>query len=310
MLEGEYTLFKNSTYKKSVDKSKTKKKDNTLEYYILKSSPNDKKWWDEKNLESGNEKKHEFLKKNIKPSSIIPSEMSKEKNLPDNFGYFETPLGSMQVGYKKFKKDSGVAFSIVPDQVKDEMNISEKKLDQPNTYFGGEQKRGQKKFTASKISFKYDPKTTKVEKLVKDSDGIIDKEDELLYSDDKDDEKLEDLKLIRGNSTAQQEKLSKEKEEIRDIKKGKKQDNDKLLKEITDFIDKMKKNKIKKKIDPDEVVIRKKRIEELSSKAPLEELSLNDLQNILKDYMKEKDFEKVKNLSKKELIKMIKSLKI
>jgi len=71
-----------------------------------------------------------------------------------------------------------------------------------------------------------------------------------------------------------------------------------------------KKNKIKKKIDPDEVVIRKKRIEELSSKAILEELSLNELKNILKDYMKEKDFEKVKNLSKKELIKMIKSLKI
>ncbi len=303
-------MFKNSKYKKSADENKVKKNDNTLEYYILKNESSNTKWWNEKDLKNGNEKKYEFLKKNIKPSSVIPSGMSKEKNLPDNFGYFETPLGSMQVGYKKFKKDSGMAFSIVPDKVKDEMNISEKKLSQPNTYFGGEQKRGQKKFTASKISFKYDPKTTKVEKLVKDKDGIADKENELLYSDDKDDEKLEDLKLTRVSTPDQQEKLNKEKENIRDIKKEKKEDNDKLLKEITGFVGKMKKNIIKKKIDPDEVIIRKKRIEELSSRADLEKLTLNDLKNILKEHMKEKDFEKIKNLSKKEIISIIRSLKI
>ncbi|MBQ6143716.1 MAG: hypothetical protein IJI84_04470 [Clostridia bacterium] len=303
-------MFKNSKYKKSVENSKAEKNDNTLEYYILKNHSGSTKWWDEKNLKSGNEKKHEFLKKNIKPSSVIPSVMSKEKNLPNSFGYFETPLGSMQVGYKKFKKDSGIAFSIVPDSVKDELNISEKKPDNPNTYFGGEQKRGQKKFTASKISFKYDPKTTKVEKLVKDSDGIADKESELLYSDDKDDKKLENLKLIRANDPDKQKKLNKEKENVRDIKKEKKEDNDKLLKEITDFVSKMKKNIIKKKIDPDEAVIRKKRIEELSEKSDLEQLSQDKLKNILKEHMKEKEFEKVKNLSKKEMIRLIKSLKI
>lgn len=303
-------MFKNSKYKKSVDKSKTEKNDNTLEYYILKNHSGSTKWWDEKNLKSGNEKKHEFLKKNIKPSSVIPSVMSKEKNLPNSFGYFETPLGSMQVGYKKFKKDSGIAFSIVPDSVKNELNISDKKPDNPNTYFGGEQKRGQKKFTASKISFKYDPKTTKVEKLVKDSDGIADKESELLYSDDKDDKKLENLKLIRANDPDKQKKLNKEKENVRDIKKEKKEDNDKLLKEITDFVSKMKKNIIKKKIDPDEAVIRKKRIEELSEKSDLEQLSQDKLKNLLKNHLKEKEFEKIKNLSKKEMIKLIKSLKV
>lgn len=303
-------MFKNSKYKKSVENSKAEKNDNTLEYYILKNHSGSTKWWDEKSLKSGNEKKHEFLKKNIKPSSVIPSSMSKEKNLPNNFGYFETPLGSMQVGYKKFKKDSGIAFSIVPDSVKDELNITGKKPDNPNTYFGGEQKRGQKKFTASKISFKYDPKTTKVEKLVKDSDGIADKESELLYSDDKDDKKLENLKLIRANDPDKQKKLNKEKENVRDIKKEKKEDNDKLLKEITDFVSKMKKNIIKKKIDPDEAVIRKKRIEELSEKSDLEQLSQDKLKNILKEHMKEKEFEKVKNLSKKEMIRLIKSLKI
>lgn len=303
-------MFKNSKYKKSVENSKAEKNDNTLEYYILKNHSGSTKWWDEKNLKSGNEKKYEFLKKNIKPSSVIPSNMSKEKNLPNSFGYFETPLGSMQVGYKKFKKDSGIAFSIVPDQVKDELNIPGKKPDNPNTYFGGEQKRGQKKFIASKISFKYDPKTTKVEKLVKDSDGIVDKESELLYSDDKDDEKLENLKLIRANDPDKQKKLNKEKENVRDIKKEKKEDNDKLLKEITDFVSKMKKNIIKKKIDPDEAVIRKKRIEELSEKSDLEQLSQDKLKNILKEHMKEKEFEKVKNLSKKEMIRLIKSLKI
>lgn len=303
-------MFKNSKYKKSVDKSKTEKNDNTLEYYILKNHSGSTKWWDEKNLKSGNEKKHEFLKKNIKPSSVIPSNMSKEKNLPNSFGYFETPLGSMQVGYKKFKKDSGIAFSIVPDSVKNELNISDKKPDNPNTYFGGEQKRGQKKFTASKISFKYDPKTTKVEKLVKDSDGIADKESELLYSDDKDDKKLENLKLIRANDPDKQKKLNKEKENVRDIKKEKKEDNDKLLKEITDFVSKMKKNIIKKKIDPDEAVIRKKRIEELSEKSDLEQLSQDKLKNLLKNHLKEKEFEKIKNLSKKEMIKLIKSLKV
>ncbi|MBQ2672013.1 MAG: hypothetical protein IJG00_04325 [Clostridia bacterium] len=303
-------MFKNSKYKKSVDKSKTEKNDNTLEYYILKNHSGSTKWWDEKNLKSGNEKKHEFLKKNIKPSSVIPSNMSKEKNLPNSFGYFETPLGSMQVGYKKFKKDSGIAFSIVPDSVKNELNISDKKPDNPNTYFDGEQKRGQKKFTASKISFKYDPKTTKVEKLVKDSDGIADKESELLYSDDKDDKKLENLKLIRANDPDKQKKLNKEKENVRDIKKEKKEDNDKLLKEITDFVSKMKKNIIKKKIDPDEAVIRKKRIEELSEKSDLEQLSQDKLKNLLKNHLKEKEFEKIKNLSKKEMIKLIKSLKV
>lgn len=303
-------MFKDSKYKKSIGKDKIKKNDNTLEYYILKNHSDDTKWWDEKNLKSGNEKKHEFLKKNIKPSSVIPSVMSKERKLPDSFGYYETPFGSIQVGYKKFKKDNGIAFSIIPDKVKNETNVSEKKLNQPNTYFGGEQKRGQNKFAASKISFKYDPKTTKVEKLVKDSDKIVDKENELLYSDDKEDENLEDLKLIRADNAAQQIKLNKEKENIRDIKKEEKEDNDRLLKEITGFVGKMKKSIIKKKVDPDEAIIRKKRIEELSIKAFLEKYSLEELKNILKEHMKEKDFEKIKNLSKKEIISIIKNLKI
>lgn len=302
-------MFKNSKYKKSVDSEKLKKNDNTLEYYVLKSGSNNTKWWNKENFKNENEKKHEFLKKNIKPSAVIPPIMSKERKLPDNFGYFETSLGSIQVGYKKFKKNSGMAFSIVPDKVKEESNIPEKKVNQPNNYFGGEQKRKQKKFTASQISFKYDPKTTKIEKLVKDNDGITDKENELLYSDDKEDENLEKLKLMRAKNVNQQESINKEKENIRDIKKEKREDNNKLLREITSFVSKMKKNIIKKKIDTDEVVIRKKRIEEFSKLGSLEKYSLEELKNILKNHIREKDFENIKNLSKEEIIKIIINLK-
>lgn len=284
-------LIKNSVYKDS--KKLETKKEKTLDYYIDKTSGDDARvnWWDEDEvdevLNKEDHKKLEFLKKNIKASSVIPSDMEEKQSVPNNLGYFDTRFGTIAVGYKKYKKDSPIAFSIVPDDQKSTKKIPTQTIDSPNNYFGGPMGGKSKNFKASQLSFVFDPSQDgNIDKLEDDEDGIVDNQKKLLYQDKKEEDKIEDLEEERNRLSAKYTKnIDKELEKIRTIKEEKEEDNLAFLKELRGFVDRWKKGKLKKYIDADDFVNMKKRIIEMSSEENLNLMSLIELRRLLDDIL-------------------------
>lgn len=305
VVEGEIRMFKGKEKQNYRKKLKT---ENTLDYYLTeKLSQKDMNWWKKGALDEQdwiNDKKYDFLKDNIKVSKIIPDDTFKDRDIPDNFGFFETSLGTMEVGYKKNKRNNEIAFSLMPEEVKEEKRVKDDSIDDPRNYFGGEKGRLHKKFRASKISFKINPQSKQIEKLVDDEDGMHDRQDSLLYQNEKDNERLEELKLINtGGDPSYKKKINDEMDNIRKIQKEKDQDNDALVEEIEKFMDRLKREKINKKIDSDDAISRRRRIAILSLEEDLSALDLIELKRMLEKIMER---EEIKNL--KECITLRKKI--
>ncbi len=311
-------MVKDSIYKK--DKSK---KENSLDYYISKTSSliNGKKWWnDEEESQFQNEselKKHAFLKKNIKAASVIPEKVETQQDIPNKMGYFETRFGTLEVGYEKYKKNSSIGFSLVPESLKDTEKIPVHDLNDPNNYFGGSISGRNKKFKASSLSFKYDPEHQKdIQKIEKDNDGIMDEEEKLLYQYKKEDDQIEFLQKSR-TQFKDKNRIDKEIEKIRDVKEEKEEDNLAFLKELDQFVDKIKKEKLKKYVDSDDFINMKKRIDELSGTPNISEMSLEELRRLLEKLLKRKELQELpggfsdinlEKLSENEIKKLILNL--
>ena len=249
-----YKGLKNET--KSIGKGKGfKKKENSLDYYISKSDMDL-----DGNTVTEESKRHQFLKENMKAAEVIPNKMTKSRETPNHFGYFKTRFGTIAVGVKKYKKDSPISFSIVPDDVQDSKGIPEKDENSADNYFGGEQKKGQKNFKFSEISFKYNPRTDEITKIKNDNDGVRDKEEELLYNCEKEEEKIDDYEEERDAISGSKYGVNKKIADMRDIQDEKEEDNKMFAKEIHDFLNGMKKNIIKKKVESDEANTRRRRI--------------------------------------------------
>ncbi len=280
------------------------KEENTLDYYIHKASGDDPdvNWWDEDNvdevLDKEDYKKLEFLKRNIKASSVIPDTMKEKQSIPNNMGYFDTRFGTIAVGYEKYKKDTPIAFSIVPENQKVAKKIPTQKIDSPKTYFGGPIGGKSKRFNASKLSFVFDPSQHgNIEKLENDEDGMVDDQKKLLYQDKKEENKIENLEEAKNRLGSQYSRnIDKEMEKIRTIKEEKEEDNLAFFKELRGFVDKWKKGKIRKYIDSDDFINMKKRIIEFSSDSELDSMSLIELRKLL-----ERILETVKKSNKGEL---------
>ncbi len=288
-------LIKNSVYKDAKKHSKKldSKKEKTLDYYINKTSGDDEgvNWWNDSNEDEviGEEdhKKLEFLKRNIKASSVIPRNMKEKQSVPNSLGYFDTRFGTIAVGYKKYKKNSPIAFSIVPENQKSARKVPTQKIDSPNNYFGGPMGAKNKRFKASQLSFVFDPSGDgNIDKLENDEDGLVDNQKKLLYQDKKEADKIEDLEQERNRLGVRYSRdVDKELGKIRTIREEKEEDNLAFLKEIRGFVDKWKKGKLKKYIDSDDFINMKKRIVEMSSEANLNLMNLIELRRLLGDIL-------------------------
>ena len=112
---------------------------NTLENYVSKNLPDDISLGGKNSDKiSLDEMKMEFLKRDIKATEVLPEKMKKSRQIPDNLGYFDSSFGTVSVGYKKYNKNSKIAFSFIPETVKEKERIPSKDKNSPNTYFGGE----------------------------------------------------------------------------------------------------------------------------------------------------------------------------
>ena len=301
---------------KNQTRNKHLKKENSLDYYILNNEDNISPKYDRNSEDE--EQKHEFLKKNLKASSVIPRETEKYSETPDNLGYLNTRFGTIAVGNKKYQKNSPVVFSLVPESAKPNEGISDREINSPNYYFGNDKKIRKEKFKASEVSFKYDPERSEIQKLKEDNDGVVDDEKELLYTSKKENDMIENLKKKQNDDIKNFSVVDKKIEKIRDIKKEKEEDNEDFLKKLDNFVSRLRKDKIKKRVDSDDAVMRRKRILELSIEAELQSLSLIELRKRLEELLKRKELpydilKKYKSmnlgkLDKQEMITIIKEL--
>lgn len=300
--------MKESVFNKKVKSSI--KNLNTLENYVSKNLPDDVSLGG-KNIDeiSPEEIKMEFLKRDVKATEVLPEKMKKSRDIPDNLGYFESSFGTVSVGYKKYNKNSKIAFSFIPETVKEKERIPSKDKNSPNTYFGGERER-KKAFKASKLSFIYDPDTENIEKFEKDNDGIADTEENLLYEDEQQEKEIENLKRLKqGVSSEAKRELSKKADTLRQIRAEEEKDNAEILKEIKTFVKKFKKDKLRKIIDSDDAISREKRM-----RNSVDDLLI--LRNLLRKLLEEADGDisqlkglDINELSKEKLKEVIKELK-
>ncbi len=290
------------------------KKENTLDYYITHkltriNTRNDTSSNEENNL------KINFLKKNLKATEVLPDHMKKPKDTPNNLGYFKTRFGTISVGYNKYKKNTDIVFTLIPETFEKENHIKTKKLEDPNNYLGSEWKANKKHFKASKLSFRYDSDMEEVQKFEDDKDGIPDKEEKLLYEDEKEENQIENLKKLKAwSSETQKNQINNKISMLREIQEEKNEDNLEFIKEVKSFVNNLKKGKLKKMIDSDEAIARSKRVIELSR-----EMNIIFLKRMIERLISEGKFEKnlkefididLNSLTENQLRKIAKSLNI
>ena len=264
-----YYDYKNKNNKLKSRDYKNNNKD-SLDSYINENI--NKNWWSYGKTEEISQEpedlleQNEFLEKNIKTSEVIPDSMKKSKigTVQDNMGYFKTRFGTISVGYKKYNKKTDLIFSVIPEDVKEKNSIKSYDIDNYKCYLNTEYKYNKRRFKWSKLSFKYDSSTGDISRLDKENinkNNIYNYDDEsnLLYQDEIEEQKINNL---LNNNKIDNKNLEKTKKInlLKNIKDEKEEDNLDFEKELKSFINKFKKDKLKKLLDSDEVVSRSQRI--------------------------------------------------
>ena len=204
------------TFKSKGKSYKSKnRKENTVDSYVanVTKNINGANWCDdEEDYEYSISKKYDFLKKNIKIASVIPSKTRNMEDMPTVFGNVKTNFGTISVGYQKYNKNnnSEIGFSLNPSSITQKNAVSINKIEKENVYFGGPSRGKNKKFKASNISFKYDKNNkSNIQKLVEDNDGIVDDEKKLLYQDKQEDMQIDFLEFKRNEKNANKKEINK-----------------------------------------------------------------------------------------------------
>lgn len=267
--------------------SSDKKKENSLDYYMTKNMSNNT-WWNREKKTSFSRPedsiKKQFLERNRKATEVIPNKMRKLQETPDNLGYVNSRFGTISIGYDKYKKNSDVAFSLIPEKVRKRQNIPSPRPDHVDTYFGGEMDKTKRDFKASEITFLYDKSTEQIRKLEDKEDKFLSKDKELLYKNNKEDKRIEKLKdSTDWSSVNNRGNISQEMSSIRDVKKEKIKDNSEFINDVYKFIKKFNNGTLKKIIESDEAISRSKRMKNSSMDA----LDLIVLRRMIKKLIEE-----------------------
>ena len=205
---------------KKVNQNNKSSLDSRMKKYISEKSVKNenRKWWfDESETTENHYSK--FLSDKQKISEVIPSELEKEERAyPDKLADFDTSYGVISIGADKDKSDEELVLTILPDDQKDKIQVDEIDPFNKNTYLG-DVNENYDDFRLSDLSFKYNFKCDKIDRIDEyESDGNIDEEDELLYQDDAEDDKIEELTQKKNKSIKENPKLEKEIEQTKDIK--------------------------------------------------------------------------------------------
>jgi hypothetical protein len=210
--------------------------------------------------------KKEFFENKKHLSEFLPECKEEKKEIPNILGFFETKFGAISVGHNKLKSNSPIAFVLTPKTYKNPRPSNAKRdFENKHNYFG-ENFRGNKgKFKFSNISWEYDPKVGSLRKINEDfSDGKIENDKKMLYDDENEDLKINNLKK-KETKTGVDFKINKSINEFKRIKKEKYEDNNDIKRKIETFIKKLKQNKLKVFEDSENLKIAFKRISKRQS---------------------------------------------
>lgn len=273
---------------KKVNQNNKSSLDSRMKKYVSEKSVSNenRKWWfDEKDINENHYSK--FLSDKQKISEVIPPDLEKKEHAyPDKLADFDTNYGVISIGAEKDKSDEELVLTILPDSQKDKVHVDESDPFNKNTYLGDINEEHDD-FKLSDLSFKYNFKYDKIDRMDKyEVDGKIDEEDELLYQDDAEEDKIEDLVQKKSSNTKESTRLEKEIEKTKDIKEKKKKENIDFFEEIKKIISAIGKGKIKKIVESDDAISRRNRIYEMSDNY----LLIEELRLLLKK-IKEKELE-------------------
>ena len=226
-----------------------------------------KVWWNkEQNITEREKlnKKESIILEKPEITSLLPRgrKETDNKETPDKLGVADSKFGAVEVGYKKYKPNSKLSFSFIPDIDKEANNIKEENPYGIHEYFGENYSRKEKKFQESDMTFMYDPQKEEIQK--KDARGNHEKADEdedLIYKNDMEDEKLKQLQEVK-RVTDEKEGIDSHIRFNEKVKDTKKEENQKFVEEVKTFIKALKKGKINKISDSDDVIQMLKRIRE------------------------------------------------
>jgi hypothetical protein len=241
--------------KKYLQKKDKKTKEDSADDFIQKQNRN---WYGgaRKISDQSTKTKKEFFKNKERLSKFLP-ECEKETNsAPDRLGFFETKFGGIAVGYDKFKKNSKIVFGLMPVSDKNSKTKNANRGDDDSrNYFGKYFTGRQRKFKISDVGFVYNPQNKNLRKVNESySDGKIETENELLFDDNLEEERIDNLKTQKKAEThTGKSKINEAVDELNEIKKEKKQENLEFRSEIENFIKNLENHKLTMFVDSEDV---------------------------------------------------------
>ena len=203
--------------------------------------------------------KKQFMNRKKKLASCLPE---KKDDSEDNFtklGSFKTNIGSVSVGYEKFKTNSRLRFTLLSENENDYDDENSKlEFKDKHNYFRKNYEED-KKFQENATTLEFDPKEKKLKKAHEVfSDNIETEDDELLYDDELENSQIKNIKTNSKllNSVSAQRAIS----DLNDIKNEKEEDNHEFKRNLEEFSKLFINNKLKEFEDSDELKTAQQRL--------------------------------------------------
>jgi len=242
--------------------------------------------------------KKQFIKRKNNIGEYLPRQKDDSKDKFEKLGSFKSDVGEISVGYKKFNPKTNLRFTLISNKEKD-FDDKNSKFDfkDSRNYFKRNFENNESKYKENNTTLEFDSKNKTIRKAHElFGDEIDNDEDEILYDDELENRQLESLKKTKSIDPVS---ISSAISDLKEIKNEKKDDNEKLKKDIEEFSRLYLSGKLKKIEDSDQLevamqrlsseslyIILKKRMEEIRN---LRKRLCMVLSSILADKLKRKE---------------------
>jgi len=219
--------------------------------------------------------KKKFIARKKKLSSFIPKIKVKSKDHFYKLGAFKTNIGKISVGFERFRGKPKFRFTLISSFEDDyDDKYSNKRFDDDHNFFKKKYEGNEKYYKENNTTVEFDPVERNLSKVNEDhTDMRIENDSEMLYDDTS--EEVEIKNLRKNQNFLNVIEVNDAIVDIKKIQNEKKEDNLEFERNLKKFISDFMNNKLKKfddadqlqkakiLISKDDLIIIKKRMEEL-----------------------------------------------
>ena len=219
--------------------------------------------------------KKKFIARKKKLSSFIPKIKVKSKDHFYKLGAFKTNIGKISVGFERFRGKPKFRFTLISSFEDDyDDKYSNKRFDDNHNFFKKKYEGNEKYYKENNTTVEFDPVERNLSKVNEDhTDMRIENDSEMLYDDTS--EEVEIKNLRKNQNFLNVIEVNDAIVDIKKIQNEKKEDNLEFERNLKKFISDFMNNKLKKfddadqlqkakiLISKDDLIIIKKRMEEL-----------------------------------------------